>query len=269
MTAGLAVRSGQIGEPAAAGGQVRVERVMGTVIGIDVRSDIPGEALDHAFAYLHEVDARFSPFRPDSEIERLARGELSMADASDELLAVTALCHELRLETEGAFDAWGHRPDGSFDPTGVVKGWALDGAAGILRAAGAIDFTINGGGDVVVAGEVEPGRPWRVGIRHPLRPDRTAAVLELVDMAVATSGTYERGAHIVDPATGLPAAGLLSVTVAARSLARADALATAVFAMGTAGPRWFAARGGALLAITTDQQVLTTPAMDRLLAPTV
>jgi thiamine biosynthesis lipoprotein len=85
---------------------VRVERVMGTVIGIDVRSDIPGEALDHAFAYLHEVDARFSPFRPDSEIERLARGELSMADASDELLAVTALCHELRLETDGAFDAW-------------------------------------------------------------------------------------------------------------------------------------------------------------------
>ena len=88
-------------------------------------------------------------------------------------------------------------------------------------------------------------------------------------MAVATSGTYERGAHIVDPATGLPAAGLLSVTVAAPSLARADALATAVFAMGMAGPRWFAGRGGALLAITTDQQVLTTPAMDRLLAPTV
>ena len=125
---------------------------MGTVIGIDVRSDIPAEALDHAFAYLHEVDARFSPFRPDSEIERLARGELSMADASDELLAVTALCHELRLETDGAFDAWGHRPDGSFDPTGVVKGWALDGAAGILRAAGALSFAINGGGDVVVAG---------------------------------------------------------------------------------------------------------------------
>ena len=102
-----------------------------------------------------------------------------MADASDELLAVTALCHDLRLETDGAFDAWGHRPDGSFDPTGLVKGWALDGAAGILRAAGATSFAINGGGDVVVAGEAAPGRPWRVGIRHPLRPDRTAAVLEL------------------------------------------------------------------------------------------
>jgi thiamine biosynthesis lipoprotein len=266
MTAGLAVGPGPVREPATAGGQIRVERVMGTVIGIDVRSEVPLGALDDAFAYLHDVDARFSPFRPDSEIERLARGELSMADASDELLAVTALCHELRLETEGAFDAWGHRADGSFDPTGVVKGWALDGAAGILRAAGAISFAVNGGGDVVVAGEAAPGRPWRVGIRHPLRPDRTAAVLELVDMAVATSGAYERGAHIVDPGTGQPAAGLMSVTVAAPSLARADAFATAVFAMGMAGPRWFAGRGGALLAITTDQQVLTTPAMDRLLA---
>ena len=268
MTAGLVVESVPDRETAAAGRQVRVERVMGTVIGIDVRSDIPDVALDHAFAYLHAVDARFSPFRPDSEIEQLARGELSMADASDELLAVTALCHDLRLETEGAFDAWGHRPDGSFDPSGLVKGWALDGAAGILRAAGATRFAINGGGDVVVAGEAAPAQPWRVGIRHPFRADRTAAVLELDHMAVATSGSYERGAHIVDPGTGQPAAGLLSVTVAAPSLARADALATAVFAMGMAGPRWFAGRGGALLAVTTDQQVLTTPAMDRLLAPT-
>jgi len=267
MTAGLVVESAPVRGFAAAGRQVRVERVMGTVIGIDLRSDVPAEALDHAFAWLHEVDARFSPFRPDSEIERLARGELSMADASDELLAVAALCHDLRIETEGAFDAWGHRPDGSFDPTGLVKGWALDGAAGILRAAGATSFAINGGGDVVTAGEAARGQPWRVGIRHPFQADRTAAVLELNDMAVATSGSYERGAHIVDPGTGLPAAGLLSVTVGAPSLARADALATAVFAMGIPGPRWFAARGGALLAVTTDQQVLTTPAMDRLLEP--
>ena len=269
MTAGVMVGSVPVRGSIAAGGQVRVERLMGTVIGIDVRSEIPAGVLNDAFAYLHAVDARFSPFRPDSEIERLAGGELSMADASDEVLAITALCHELRLETAGAFDAWGHRADGSFDPTGVVKGWALDGAAGILRAGGAVSFAINGGGDVVVAGETAPGRPWRVGIRHPLRPDRTAAVLELVDTAAATSGAYERGQHIVDPATGLPAAGLLSATVAAPSLARADALATAVFAMGMAGPRWLASRGGALLAITTDQQVLTTPAMDRLLDSTV
>jgi len=117
----------------------------------------------------------------------------------------------------------------------------------------------------VVAGEAAPGQPWRVGIRHPLEADRTAAVLGLVDAAVATSGAYERGAHIIDPATGRPAAGLLSATVVAPSLARADALVTAVFAMGNGGPRWIAQRGGALLAVTTDQQVLTTPAIDRLL----
>ena len=239
---------------------------MGTAIGIDVRSAVPATALDHALAYLRDVDARFSPFRPDSEISRLARGELAMADASDDLTAIAALCDELRRETVGAFDAWGHRSDGAFDPTGLVKGWALDGAAGILRTAGATSFAINGGGDVVVAGEAAPGRPWRIGVRHPLVADRTAALVELADAAVATSGAYERGAHIVDPWIGQPAGGLLSVTVVAGSLARADALATAVFAMGSLGPRWFAARGGALLAITADERVLTTPAMDRLLA---
>jgi len=243
----------------------RAEEVMGTVVSIDVRSQVSPGAVDDAFAYLHEIDARFSPYRPDSEIERLARGELALTEASDEVLAVTALCHELLRETDGAFDAWGHRPGGVFDPTGVVKGWALDGVAGILRAAVATSFSINGGGDVVVAGEAAPGQPWRVGIRHPLEADRTAAVLGLVDAAVATSGAYERGAHIIDPATGRPAAGLLSATVVAPSLARADALVTAVFAMGNGGPRWIAQRGGALLAVTTDQQVLTTPAIDRLL----
>jgi FAD:protein FMN transferase len=240
---------------------------MGTVISIDLRSDaIPPEAVNDAFAYLREVDARFSPFRHESEIERLSRGELRLAQASDDVQAVAALCRELAVETDGAFDAWGHRPDGSFDPTGVVKGWALDGAAAILRAAGATSFAINGGGDVIVAGGAAPGRPWRVGIRHPLQADRIAAVLELVDSAVATSGDYERGAHIVDPATGFPVTGLLGVSVAASFLSRADALATAVFAMGAAGPRWFAGRQGAVLAITEDARVLTTPAMDRLLA---
>jgi thiamine biosynthesis lipoprotein len=243
----------------------RVQEIMGTVVSIDVRSPISPDALDDCFAYLDEVAARFSPYRADSEIERLARGELALTEASDEVLAVTALCHELLRETGGAFDAWGHRPGGVFDPTGVVKGWALDGVAGILRAAGATSFAINGGGDVMVAGEAAPGQPWRVGIRHPLEADRTAAVLGVVDAAVATSGAYERGAHIIDPATGRPAAGLLSASVVAPSLARADALATAVFAMGNAGPRWIAQRGGALLVVTTDRQVLTTPAMDRLL----
>jgi thiamine biosynthesis lipoprotein len=256
MTVGSARRSGTIR---------RIEDVMGTVVGIDVRSEVAPDALDEAFAYLHEVDERFSPFCADSEIERLARGELALTEASDEVLAVTALCHELLRETDGAFDAWGHRPGGVFDPTGVVKGWALDGVAGILRAAGATSFAINGGGDVVVAGHAAPGQPWRVGIRHPLEEESTAAVLGMVDAAVATSGAYERGAHIVDPATGRPAGGLLSATVVAPSLARADALATAVFAMGDSGPRWIAQRGGALLAVTTDRQVLTTPAMDRLL----
>ena len=97
-------------------------------------------------------------------------------------------------------------PDGRPDPTGLVKGWAIEEASLVLDAAGATDFTINAGGDIVARGEPEPGRAWRVGIRHPRLADRVAAVLAVRDLAVATSGGYERGDHIVDPRTGRAAA---------------------------------------------------------------
>ena len=108
-------------------------------------------------------------------------------------------CDELRAATGGAFDARAPLP-GMLDPTGLVKGWAVERAAALLERAGARRFLVDAGGDVVLR-----GGPWRVGIRHPRLRDRLAAVLELRDGAVATSGAYERGAHIVDPRTGRPA----------------------------------------------------------------
>jgi thiamine biosynthesis lipoprotein len=87
--------------------------------------------------------------------------------------------------------------------------------------------------------------PWRIGIADPFRPGGLALVVAAVDCAVATSGTAERGAHIVNPRTGRPAAGLASLTVTGRSLALADACATAAFAMGPALARdWLASLDG-------------------------
>jgi hypothetical protein len=163
---------------------VRVERIMGTVVSIDVRDpdlQVPAvtAAIEAAVAWLRDVDGRFSVYREDSEIRRLDRGELALDDCHPDVRHVLRSCDDLRIATEGAFDARRHRPDGGLDPSGFVKGWAVDEAADLLVAAGARSFSINAGGDVVVRGEPSPGKAWRVGVRHPQDPARVAAVLEV------------------------------------------------------------------------------------------
>jgi thiamine biosynthesis lipoprotein len=214
---------------------------MGTAISLDVRDRaVQPAALELAFDYLRGVDERFSPYKPDSEMSRLINGELDEAHCSPELAEVLALCEQARLSSEGYFDIRAHRPDGRPDPTGLAKGWSLENARAILEGAGASNFCINGGGDIVIRGEAEPGKAWRVGIRHPLIADKLATVLAVRDGAVATSGAYERGEHVRDPFTGRAPTGVLSVTVIGPSLTFADAYATAAFAMGPTGLAWVA-----------------------------
>lgn len=224
---------------------------MGIPVGIDVRD--PGVAVDRAFAWLRWVDATFSTYRADSEIARLEAGTLAPRNAAPAVRAVLARCERLRAHTRGCFDV---RARGPLDPSGYVKGWAVERAAAILRAAGARNLCIHAGGDVRVCGD----RLWRIGVQHPLLRDRTAAVLAARDLAVATSGAYERGEHILDPRTGRPPAGVLSVTVLGPDLGIADAYATAAFAMGLDGPAWTAGLDEyEALTILADGRVLSTP----------
>jgi thiamine biosynthesis lipoprotein len=235
---------------------------MGMPIELDLRDpDVDPAAVDEAFEWLRRVDAVFSTYKPDSEISRLARGELRLGACSAEVDEVLTRCEQLRRVTNGYFHV---RAAGNLDPSGLVKGWSVGRAAQLLERAGAANFSINAGGDVILRGSPEPGQAWRVGIRHPLETQRVAAVLSGHDFAVATSGEYERGAHVIDPHTGRPPRGLLSTTVVGRDLATADAYATAAFAMGADGPAWTASlRGYEALSITTDHTVLSTPGLDR------
>ena len=237
---------------------------MGTVITVDVRDmGLPGSAMDAVFAWFHDVDATFSTFRPDSAISRLSRGELREHECSADVREVLALCEEVRVCSNGSFDI---RRGGGIDPLGLVKGWSVERASTMLEAAGARNFFIDAGGDVVVRGRPEPGRTWRLGIRHPEQADRVAAVLAIRDVAVATSGTYERGAHIVDPRSGSPPSGLLSLTVVGPSLTFADAYSTAAFVMGDRGAPWVAGIDGYdALAITTQRRTVWTPGLEALL----
>jgi FAD:protein FMN transferase len=242
-----------------------VAPVMGTTVSFDVRHPAVGPAaLGEALAVLEAIEERFSTFRPGSEISRLGRGEISIDDCHPDVREVMAACAVLRAESGGAFDAV---RDGRLDPSGYVKGWAAERAADLLRAAGARDFSVNIGGDIVCAGEPEVGRPWRVGVRGPADATSILLVLGVRDGAVATSGLYERGTHVAHAATGEIPALWRSVTVLAPDLATADAVATAALAMGEAGPAWAAARPGCeVAAVDGAGRLMTTPGIERVRA---
>lgn len=237
-------------------GLQRLEHVMGMPIIIDVRDDIDPAAVDAAFDWFRWVDTTFSTYKPDSEISRMARGELSAAAAHPEVRQILQRSQDLKYETEGYFDI---DAGGALDPSGVVKGWSVDRAASILERAGAENYAVYAGGDIRLHGRPDGEPEWRVGIQHPLLRDEIAAVVVGNDLAVATSGEYERGRHIYDPHTGSPPSGLLSATVTGPDLATADAYATAAFAMGEGAVSWITRiYGYEAMLITAGRQVLST-----------
>jgi thiamine biosynthesis lipoprotein len=203
------------------------EDVMGMPVTIDVR-DGDGD-LDAAFAELRRIDAVFSPFDQASAVSRINDGRLRIADAGAEVSDVLALCDAYGRATGGFFSAWRGRV---LDPSGLVKGWAIARACAILDAGGHRSYFVDAGGDVRTRGNNGDGEPWRIGIRHPVDRGSVVRVLLGRDLAIATSGTYEKGRHIYDPHTGAPVRELVSLTVVGPSIVEADVQATAAFAMG-------------------------------------
>jgi thiamine biosynthesis lipoprotein len=185
------------------------------------------------FADLRAADRVFSTYRVDSEVSLLRRGVLPRELAGHEVREVLGLCAQARQLTGGLFDADLPQPDGRrlLDPSGLVKGWAVERAARALDALDGLDWLVNAGGDVL--GRATCGPAWQVAVEDPRDRARALCVVPLRSGAVATSGTAARGRHILDPRTGEPAAEqLLSATVLGPSLTWADVLATAAFVEG-------------------------------------
>ena len=247
-----------------------VQHVMGMPVSIHLRGagvrGAEAEArVQTAYDELRAVDSLFSTYRPATEVSRIDRGELDIADAHPLVQEVVELCHVAREVTGGAFDAW--LPyDGRlrFDPSGLVKGWAVQRAADHLVAGLGCDVTVNAGGDIALrpgAAAPDAGRapePWQVGIEDPRDPAQVLAVLPIASGGVATSGTAHRGRHLVDPRTGHPADELLSVTVVGPSLLWADVLATAVFVRGRDGISLVAGLAGYEALVVDPDRLVTT-----------
>ncbi|GGJ79475.1 FAD:protein FMN transferase [Streptomyces camponoticapitis] len=240
-----------------------VEESMGTVFSFDIRGSRDGAevraALRAAVLALHRTDEIFSTYRPDSQIMRLGRGELDRSDCAPEVVEVLELCAAAERESEGWFTT-GYA--GGLDPTGLVKGWAVERAARTIAASGAGGVCLNGGGDVQLL-----GGPWRVGIADPLRPGALALVVGAHgDLGVATSGPAERGCHVIDPRTGeAPVGGLASITVVCPAgLTTADTRATAAYAMGDRARDWLEALPDTEgFAVTADGSTWTTSGFHR------
>ena len=215
-----------------------LENVMGTVVTIDVYTkDVTAGAevsrqLAAARAVLQRADAVFSTWQPDTPISRLRRGEITCAQAPAEVSEVLEQCAVARELTGGWFDPWAM--PGGVDPTGYVKGWAAQRALSAFGASGIRGAIVNAAGDIASLGSSEPGKPFRIGIADPFAPGRLAEVVYLTG-AIATSGTYERGNHLIDPRSGRAVARVASASVTGPDLGLADAFATAIAVAGEAG----------------------------------
>jgi len=221
-----------------------VEHVMGMPISLALRGRHTDDAAARgawaeALAALRDVDRVFSTYRADSFVSRLAREEITVEDCPPEVAEVLALGEAARVQSQGAFDV---RRGGVLDPSGVVKGWAVERAAGPLRALPDTDVCLSAGGDLVcrVAGLDSPD--WRIGIEDPHDPTRVIAVVPVRNGAVATSGLAHRGGHVVDARSGAVPDAVASVTVVHDDLAWADIDATAAFALGRDAARWLRTR---------------------------
>lgn len=225
--------------------RVWVADIMGTTMSVHIltRDAEPGlgeDAAARSFAELRDIDRVFSTYREDSDIMRLRRGETTLAEVDPRVAHVAAACDEWQRTTRGRFSAgW----QGWFDPTGYVKGWSVEAAARrhlapLVDQPGVVAAGINAGGDLQLFTADAADWRWNVGIADPARPGEVVATLDIANGAVATSGTAERGHHIVDPRTGARATDVVSATVVADGLAAADVWATTAVVNGFGDLSW-------------------------------
>jgi thiamine biosynthesis lipoprotein len=198
-----------------------------------VEASATEELFDTVFSYLEYVDEKFSTYKDNSEISWINRHEITLEQSSEDMRTVFALAEQTRQETNGYFDIVHH---GIYDPSGIVKGWAIYNAAEILRRKGFENFYVEAGGDIEAVGKNSLNQNWRVGIRNPFNPNEIVKVLYVSNCGVATSGTYIRGQHIYNPKNdGQPILDIVSLTVVGSNIYDADRFATAAFAMGQEG----------------------------------
>jgi thiamine biosynthesis lipoprotein len=200
--------------------------------------------VEEVYSYFDYIDRTFSTYKNDSEISRINRREIGEEEWSGDMRRVLALSKLTQAETNGFFDI--RKPDGSLDPSGLVKGWAIKNAADLLEKKGYKNFYVDAGGDIQTKGLNKEGKKWSVGIRDPFAAPEIKIVgsVYLSGEGIATSGTYVRGDHIYNPYEAAAPQGIASITVIGPDVYEADRFATAAFAMGKKGIEFIGSQYG-------------------------
>ena len=219
--------------------------VWGTIVDVDISSSLVSEdglnlGMQHVIDFCKQVDADFSTYIDTSWVTRLRTNQVEIFSCPPSVQEVWELCLKAKCLTDGAFDPWA--VEGGFDPSGLVKGWAADKCADLLVTLGIEHVQVNAAGDLSLRGGFFDGgvKPWRIGVVNPDNRAEVVETFEISDGAIATSGTYERGAHINDPYTGMIAIGAKSATVVGPLGWLCDGLATALMVAGEDGAKYFA-----------------------------
>jgi thiamine biosynthesis lipoprotein len=189
---------------------------------------------DAVFDYLTEVDERFSTYKDDSEVSKINRHELFEDEYSDEMQEVIILSKQTSDATNGYFSVT--TPERTFDPSGLVKGWAIQKAVSMLEKKGFKNFYLEIAGDIQTSGTNSEGKEWSIGVRNPFAREEVVKVIYPHGKGIATSGTYIRGKHLYNPhdQDNSPE-DFVSLTVLGPNVYEADRYATAAFVMGKEG----------------------------------
>ena len=214
---------------------LHTEDVWNTIVTLEC--ELESISYQPAIQFLHLVDQIFSTYLANSQVSKLRNNEIALGDTHPYLQKVWHNCLEIKELTDGAFDPWAVA--GGFDPSGYVKGWAADQIADQLMKLGAKHIQVNAGGDISVRGGKDANTAWKLGVAHPNQSDQISKIYEIKNGAIATSGTAERGDHIIDPQSKTIAVGARSATVTGPDAGIADALATALIVSGRDGASWF------------------------------
>ncbi len=223
--------------------------------------DIKEEDINEVFSYFHYIDKKFSTYKKDSEISQINRGELKESDYSKEMKNILFLCEKTKQETNGFFDI---NNKGILDPSGVVKGYAINEGAKKLLKKGYKNIYVEIAGDIQVYGKDEKGKEWKIGIQNPFNIKEIIKIVKLSDKGIATSGNYIRGGHIYNPKNKDNVGEIVSVTVIGPNVYEADRFATAIFAMGEKGLDFIVTlKGFESYIIRRDKQAVYTEGFSR------
>jgi len=230
---------------------------MGMPVTINViDKKVTDEDINEVFAYFHYIDSKFSTYKKNSEISQINRREIREKDFSLDMKKIIALCEQTKKETNGFFDI---NNNGFLDPSGIVKGYAINQGANILKNKGYKNIYVEIAGDIQVYGKDQNGQSWKIGIQNPFHLNEIVKVVNLSNKGIATSGTYLRGNHIYNPKSKIKNEDFVSVSIIGPNVYEADRFATAIFAMGEKGPKFMTTLNGfEAFFIRKDKQAIYT-----------